>query len=251
LRAAEHKRKDIIDRHGHEGCARLLAKGGKQQQPDTTNKKTSTTIHNDSIRAKKEYESTIEDLLKDWEPSPKPKPEKNIRGKTKEYHNIIQSALIDWEFSPSPPRSPNCVRTMGIEWESAARDSLEPTPPPPPRASWPPPSGVRKMALTKSPKPRRKQLQKDPPQWASSSKARSPFNIRRTRLAIKSSPRSRPKRLSLPDTTTTTNSTTNSNNSTTNTTIDEPKLAKHAWCWNLERTPDFLRRAFASEKSNF
>lgn len=61
-RAAKNKRQEIINRYGHEGCAKLLAKG-KQEGKNKDN--------NDPEFIKKNYESTIRNLLDAWETSPR------------------------------------------------------------------------------------------------------------------------------------------------------------------------------------
>ena len=59
-RAAESKRKGIVDRHGHKGCNKLLARG----------------LHE---RKKERPESTILDALEDWEILPKTSPRSSPR----------------------------------------------------------------------------------------------------------------------------------------------------------------------------
>ena len=58
MRAAKNKRKDIINRYGHEGCDKLLAKG-KQEDKNTKRE--------DPKLLKKKYENTIRDLLDVWD----------------------------------------------------------------------------------------------------------------------------------------------------------------------------------------
>lgn len=66
-RAAESKRKDIVDRHGNKGCTKLLARGLHERKKERPEFK------------KKNYESTILDALEDWEISPKTSPRSSPR----------------------------------------------------------------------------------------------------------------------------------------------------------------------------
>ena len=66
-RAAESKRKDIVDRHGHKGCTKLLARGLHERKKERPEFK------------KKNYESTIQDVLQDWERSPSTSPRMSPR----------------------------------------------------------------------------------------------------------------------------------------------------------------------------
>ena len=59
MRAAKNKRKDIIDRYGHEGCDKLLAKGKQQNDKRTTKPQQPE----DPQLLKKNYETTIQELL--------------------------------------------------------------------------------------------------------------------------------------------------------------------------------------------
>jgi len=54
LRAAENKKKDIVNRYGSEACAKLLTKRN-------------TETKDDPVFEKQNYESTIRNLLEKWE----------------------------------------------------------------------------------------------------------------------------------------------------------------------------------------
>jgi len=75
LRAAETKRKDIVDRYGQDGCTKLIAK------------KKDETKGNPELE-RKNYESTIRNLLEAWESSPRDRSRT-----TKNIDKIIDGAL--------------------------------------------------------------------------------------------------------------------------------------------------------------
>ena len=77
LRAAKNKRKDIIDRYGPDGCAKVLAKGKEAKREQDI---------------KKNYESTIRNLLESWETSPRD----DKTTTTKNIDKIINSA---WKWN--------------------------------------------------------------------------------------------------------------------------------------------------------
>jgi len=87
LRAAENKRKEIVDRYGQEGCEKLLAKQeGKKEDPEFTNKN---------------YESTIRNLMDSWEASPQ-----NKAKKTKTIDEVVSDGAWLWGLPTDEPESP-------------------------------------------------------------------------------------------------------------------------------------------------
>jgi len=87
LRAAESKRKEITERYGPDACAKVLAKGKDAKKEQDTELK------------KKNYESTIRNLLESWETSPRD------QGRTtKNIDKIINSA---WEWNISTTEEAN------------------------------------------------------------------------------------------------------------------------------------------------
>jgi hypothetical protein len=95
-RAAKNKRQDIINRYGHEGCAKLLAKR-KQEGKNKDN-------NNDPKFIKKNYESTIRNLLEAWETSPRGGGNNSCSSSSKppkkNFDNIIDSAW-SWNLAAS------------------------------------------------------------------------------------------------------------------------------------------------------
>ena len=75
LRAAQVKRKEIDERYGPDACAKVLAKGKDAKQ------------EKDTELEKKNYESTIRNLLESWETSPR-----DENRTTKNIDKIIKSA---------------------------------------------------------------------------------------------------------------------------------------------------------------
>ena len=101
MRAAKNKRKDIIDRYGHEGCEKLMAKGKQEEQKE------------DPELLKKNYESTIRNLLESFDAdSPRVK--------------VIESAW-KWNLtkSPNPKRKRRIrVKVDGQSPRQSRRHSL-------------------------------------------------------------------------------------------------------------------------------
>lgn len=110
LRAAQNKRRDIEDRYGPDGCSKVLSKGKDAKK------------EKDTELQKKNYESTIRNLLESWEASPRD------QGKTtKNIDNIINNA---WEWNinsteaATKPKQRRPVRHQSLQKRSR-RHSLE------------------------------------------------------------------------------------------------------------------------------
>lgn len=108
MRAAENKRKDIINRYGHEGCDKLLAKGKQEEKKE------------DPELLKKNYESTIRNLLEAWEASPR----ESSKTTTKKIDKIIDSAW-SWNLNNNPSKSPARTRARRKVLDRSRRHSLE------------------------------------------------------------------------------------------------------------------------------
>ena len=90
LRAAQSKRKEITERYGPDACAKVLAKG-----KDSKKKR-------DPELDKKNYESTIRNLMESWEESPRYQ-----KKTTKKIDKNINNA---WKWNINSPQHANKQR---------------------------------------------------------------------------------------------------------------------------------------------
>ena len=124
LRAAKHKRKDILNRYGQEGFEKLAAKG-KPEEKDETEK--------DPALLKKKYEETIKNLFESFEQSPLtispiPKsPHSNPKSKTTSMNPKVIESAWTWNLTKSPDVKSKRKRAVRTKRDSSRsrRESME------------------------------------------------------------------------------------------------------------------------------
>ena len=100
MRAAENRRKEIVDLHGHDMCDKLLARGGKYEDKHKVD---------DPELIKKQFEDTIYDLLQAYEKSPR----SISRRYSKSPKSPKKALKIGSERNFKSPKSPKKAFTIG------------------------------------------------------------------------------------------------------------------------------------------